>query len=431
MMKTFSFADSIYGQISMDRDLSSLVTLPVLQRLRHIRLSNIDSLNMPGISNLSRFEHAVGVGHLATQLGMNNRLSHEDRLALAASALLHDWAITSFGHLIEEALQYVGTGFDHEHRLYEIITGDHLEETGGIGRQILYGRQTNIQPWAQQVVGTERADEWLLHITEYILGRGRFGKLICGDIDLDNIDGVFRMAFHMGLPIDRESPLRLASAIVDVMQPTCEPVFRRTAKSDIAQWVATRQEVYERLMLANFDFIGKLMILYAAVSALENGEIESPDWNLTDDQLLHRLCNSSTKEVRDTAVRWRVGELWDATPLYWMHGGRPKFPELRAFARELSVTLSRPCFAYAIKDKRHRLLSIQFDDGTQEQLGTESTQWLIGVGSPTRKPFRASEIETIIQSTESYFRTSLISVADAPWSKVQGGDEKGCLLQVK
>ena len=144
-MKTLSFADSIYGQISVDDDISLLIKLPVLQRLRHVRLSNIDSLNMPGIANLSRYEHAIGVGHLATQLGMNYRLSREDRLALSASALLHDWAITSFGHLVEEAFQYVGTGFDHEHRLYEIIAGEGLEEIGGINRQIIHGRQANVR----------------------------------------------------------------------------------------------------------------------------------------------------------------------------------------------------------------------------------------------------------------------------------------------
>ena len=283
-------------------------------------------------------------------------------------------------------------------------------------------------PWAQQIVGTDRADEWLSQVTEYIQGQGRFGRLICGDMDLDNIDGVFRMGFHMGLPIDRECPLRLAKAVVDVMQPNGEPVFRRSAETDIAQWVTTRREVYERLMLASLDFIGKLMILYAAVSALESGEIESPDWSLTDDQFLQRLLASSTKEVKDTTTRWRVGELWDATPLYWMHGRRPDFLEMRAFSKSLSDNLSRPCFAYAIKDKRSRLLNIHFDDGAQDQFGAESLQWLIGVGSPTRKPFKASEIDSVIRYAESYFNTSVISLADTAWSKVQAGDEEDCLL---
>ena len=428
MTRTMSFTDSLYGQISLDNDVSTLILLPVLQRLRHVRLSNIDSLNMPGIANLSRFEHAIGVGHLATQLGMYSRLSRKDRLALSASAFLHDWTITSFGHLIEEAFQYVGTEFDHEQRFYEIVTGEGLKEIGGVDKQILHGRQAGLKQWAHQIVPKDQADQWLLEITEYIQGRGRFGRLISGDIDLDNIDGVFRMGFHMGLPIDRDCPVRLVRAIVDVMQPDGDPVFRSSAKTDIAEWVTTRQAVYERLMLADLDFIGKLMLLYAVVLALEKGEFEGADWGLTDDKLLQLLVSSSTQEVKDTATRWRVGELWDATPLYWMHGQRPSFPEMRAFSRELSASLCRPCFAYAIKDKRNRLLSIHFDDGTQDQFGTESMQWLIGVGSPRRKQFKASETDNIISFAESYFNTSRISAVVAPWSTMRGGDDEECLL---
>ena len=429
-MKTLTFSDSIYGEISVDEDLSSLVMVPVLQRLRHVRLSNIDSLNMPGIANLSRFDHALGVGHLATRIGMYNGLSREDRLALSASALLHDWAITPFGHLVEEAFQYldIEKGFDHEHRLYEIVIGEGLEEIGGINRQILYGRQANIKPWAQRMVGTDNADEWLFQITEFIQGRGRFGRLICGDIDLDNIDGVFRMAYHMGLPIDRECPLRLAKAVVDVVRPNGWPVFQNSARADIAHWVTTRQDVYGRLMLADLDFVDKLMILYATVSAIESGEIENLDWGLIDDQLLERLLSSSKEEIRDTTKRWRVGELWDVTPLYWMHGRRPDFSEVRAFSESLSAELCRPCFAYAIKDKRNRLLNIRFDDGTENQLGTESMQWLIGVGSPARKRFKKSDIKTITQFAESHFHTSVIAIADTPWSKIQDRDEEECLL---
>ena len=427
-MKSMCLTDSMYGQFSVESDMESLVRLPVLQRLRHVRLSNIDSLNMPGIANLSRYEHALGVGHLASQLGINKRLSRNDRIALAASALLHDWAITSFGHLVEEAFQYVGTAFDHEHRLFEIIAGEGLEEVGGINRQIIHGRQTNLRSWAQQTVGADQADEWLFQITNYIQGQGRFGKLICGDIDLDNIDGVFRMGLHMGLAIDRQCPLRLAKAVVDVVRPNGEPVFRRSAQTDIATWVTVRWQVYQRLMLSSLDFIGKLMILYATVLALENGEIESPDWNLTDDQFLQRLLSSPTRQVSDTTARWRVGELWDVTPLYWMHGQRPDFFEVRAFSKSLSDNLSRTCFAYAIKDKRNRLLNVHFDDGEADQFGTESLQWLIGVGSPTRRPFRASELQTVVHHAESYFNTSVISLADTPWSEVQTGDEEGCLL---
>lgn len=419
--------DSLYGEITLDKDISSLVRLPVLQRLRHVRLSNIDSLNIPGIANLSRYEHVLGVNHLAGQLGFYNRLSREDRLALSASALLHDWAITSFGHLVEEAFKYVDTGFDHENQLYKIIMGEDQEEIGGVERQILFGRQTKLRVWGRKVVGPDRADEFLEAITNYIRGRGRFGRLICGDIDLDNIDSVFRMAYHMGLAVDRECPLRLGRSILDVGGENGYPVFRRSAEPDIVQWLSTRHAVYERLMLADADFAGKLMILYATVLAFEAGEIGKPDWSLTDDGLLQRLLTSGG-EGKETAKRWLTGELWDKTPLYWMAGRRPDFPEVLSFSRELSSALSRTCFAYCIKDKRDRLLKIRFEDGASEELGTDSLQWLFAVGSPVRRPFKVAEVDAVIDLAQMYFSTSVISVAREPGLGKHVGDEQRCLL---
>ncbi len=97
--------DTLYGRVVLDDDMMKLSATPVIQRLRHVRLSNINSIDMPGIANLSRYEHVLGVCYLAGQVGFLGTLNRHDRTVLAASALLHDWAITSFGHLVEEAFQ--------------------------------------------------------------------------------------------------------------------------------------------------------------------------------------------------------------------------------------------------------------------------------------------------------------------------------------
>src|ERR1700730_108718 len=259
-----SFLDPLYGSIGFDESLSDLIRRPVVQRLRHVRLSNIDSIDMPCIANLSRFEHVIGVAHLASEVGFRSSLGHLDDLILRGAATLHDWAITSFGHLVEEALQYVETRFDHEQRLREILTGKSHDEIMGIDLQILEGRQTGIREWARKVAGSDR-DNLLLGIMEHIRGAGCMGRVIAGDIDLDNIDNLFRMAFHMGLSFDRATPKRLARAITGVTGDTGEPVFHVTAEPDINAWLQARLNVYENLMLAERDFVGKLMILFATV----------------------------------------------------------------------------------------------------------------------------------------------------------------------
>jgi len=405
-----SFLDPLYGSVEFDESLADLVGRPVIQRLRHVRLSNIDSIDIPSIANLSRFEHVIGVAHLATQVGFRAGLTRFDDLVLRGSALLHDWAITSFGHLVEEALQYVGTGFDHEERFMEIVVGKSQDEVMGIDLQILEGRQTGIRDWARKVAGSD-ADKLMRGIMGHIRGDGRMGRVIAGDIDLDNIDNLFRMAFHMGVSVDRTTPKRLAKAMIGITGEPGEPVFQVAAESDIHSWRQARREVYTNLMLAERDFVGKLMILSATVQAYEAGELKSSDWNRVDHDFLVRLLGSENKDVRDTAQRWVTGELWDCTPLRWLSGNRPSYSELLKFSKALGDVLGRPCFAYGIKDKRDRRLITVFDDGSRREYGQNARQWLLGIGSSKRMAFRSREIERVFDFARNFFNADVIGPA--------------------
>ena len=417
------FLDPLYGRVVFDDALLALVRTATVQRLRHVRLSNIDSLDIPAIANLSRFEHILGVAHLSGQVGFRVGLNPHDYLVLRAAALLHDWAITSFGHLVEEALQYMGTRFDHEEKLRLILAGQDADEIGGADLQILAGRETKLRDWARRFGRGD--DNALLHdVMMHIRGRGRMGRAIAGDIDLDNIDSVFRMAFHMGLDVDRDTPRRLASAMVAVNPDRGEPIFRRSAEDDIERWRRTRAEVYEHLMLAERDFTGKLMMLYATVRAYEAGEITSGAWYLVDHEFLMKLLNSETPDVVDTVQRWVVGELWDRTPLRWMSGERPDYPSILAFSRDITAALGRHCFAYAIKDKRDRRLSVAYDDGTRAGYGETSKQWLLGVGGSRREPFSAADTKRIFYHAQAAFGTQFIATAE----RRDGKEVQGCLF---
>lgn len=407
-----SLLDPLYGRIDFDDALTALVRTPAVQRLRHVRLSNIDSVDIPAIANLSRFEHVLGVAHLAGEVGFRSSLSTHDSLVLRASALLHDWAITSFGHLVEEALQYVGTRFDHAEKLGQLLSSPDSGEIGGADLQILVGRETKLREWARKF-GRDGGVELLHDVMEHIRGKGRMGHVIAGDIDLDNIDNVFRMAFHMGLDVDRGVPRRLAKAMVALNPERGEPVFRRSTgtETDIQRWRSTRRSVYEHLMLSERDFTGKLMMLFATVRAYEADEITSSDWALVDHEFVVRLLGSKEPEVVDTVQRWIAGELWERTPLQWMSGDRPDYPSLLTFSRELTETLGRPCFAYAIKDKRDRRLSIAYDDGTRAHYGDTPKQWLLGVGGSRREAFNTADVRKILGRAQEAFHTQLIGDA--------------------
>jgi HD superfamily phosphohydrolase len=393
---TRAFIDPLYGSIGLNEHLQSLAQKPIVQRLRHVRLSNIDSIDIPSIANLSRFEHVLGVAHLSTLLGLRASLSRDDVLILDASALLHDWAITSFGHLIEEALQYVGTGFSHEQLLRKIMLGDAEHEVLGADLQILLGRGAGLREWARSV-SNQNETAVIRGIMDFIRGDGSLGRIIAGDIDIDNIDNVYRMAYHMGLRVDFAIPERLARSLVGVTQGNREPIFRKEARAFIVAWQEARRSVYENLMLAERDFVGKLMLIFATVRAFQEREIRPEDWRMFDQQFIGRLLASPLREVRETVERWMVGELWAATPLLWFNGKRPDYPQLLNLSSNLSSALSRTCFVYGIKDKRERSISAHFDNGERESFGKNSNQWLLGAGSPVRKPFTHKDIKTLIE----------------------------------
>src|SRR5215471_18021204 len=90
MADAYAIFDPLYGPIEFSPEMAELIAAPIVQRLRGIRLSNIDSVAMPGLAGVTRFEHSLGVLHIASRTRASFALSEGDRLVLQAAALLHD-----------------------------------------------------------------------------------------------------------------------------------------------------------------------------------------------------------------------------------------------------------------------------------------------------------------------------------------------------
>ncbi|HEV2740572.1 MAG TPA: hypothetical protein VGU66_18575 [Candidatus Elarobacter sp.] len=414
----FSFFDALYGEVELPAALGDLARMPVVQRLRDIRLSNIDSLSMPGISNISRYEHALGSAFLASSIGRGSQLTDNDLIMLGATALLHDAAITGFGHLVEEALQYFDTGFDHEKKLAVLLSSSDKAHLGGVNFQIFQGRQSGIQPWAQRVFGSS-SPACIAEIIDGLRGHGRWGPYISSDLDLDNLDNLVRIAYHMGLAVDREMPVRIARGITpDSASGT--PVFADATIAYIGDWVQLRHAVYTKLMLSKVDFVGKSMLLYAVTTAYSNGDlgIREQAWTLTDRDLINHLLSSPDPEVSRTVQAWLLSELWPLADLFWFGGEPPSFPMVKAFCVFASAELDRPCFAYRIRDKRVRRISIRVASGGVVELGVNPDRWLLGVVSRKREPFSRREIDRLREVASEFFEATFIGLADAPQLEV-------------
>jgi len=122
-------------------------------------------------------------------------------------------------------------------------------------------------------------------------------KLISDSIDLDNIDNVFRMAYHMGITFRREAPIQLAQMMY-ISDGTV--IFEENAKTYLEEWYSVRQKVYKFLLLNPQEFSGKYMlteamdVLFECISQ-DKAQGHDIKWNYTDYELMEEL--NELKEV--------------------------------------------------------------------------------------------------------------------------------------
>ena len=165
--------DSVHDHIRIDGVAGALLDTPELQRLRNVRQLGTVSLVYPS-ANHTRFEHSLGVYHLACealeQLGVSGRRAER----VHAAALLHDVGHGPFSHNLEP-LVHRRTGRYHDD-VRELLDG------GAVGEVL---RDHDLEPDA---------------VAALIAGEGRFGQLVSGELDVDRMDYLVRDAHHTGVP---------------------------------------------------------------------------------------------------------------------------------------------------------------------------------------------------------------------------------------
>jgi HD superfamily phosphohydrolase len=108
MRRTTVLRDSIWGDIELGDHELALIDTPAFQRLRGVRQLGFTDLVFPGAHH-TRFEHSLGVAHLAGRAVERLRglagapaIAAADERAFLAAALLHDVGHYPFSHAVEE-----------------------------------------------------------------------------------------------------------------------------------------------------------------------------------------------------------------------------------------------------------------------------------------------------------------------------------------
>jgi HD superfamily phosphohydrolase len=254
-MKTIK--DSVHDHINIDGLAMDLLDTSTVQRLRHIKQLGTVSLVYPS-ANHTRFEHSIGVYHLACKVTDNLEAPSHMANHIRAAAMLHDVGHSPYSHNIETLLNHK-TGFKHED------IGDLL---------------TN--PPLSNVLDKHELDAKI--IADLILGKGRYGQIISSSIDVDRMDYLSRDAHHTGVPyglIDHGRLVRELRFIDD--QLVLSEGNIQTAESLLLARALMGPTVYNHHVAR----ISKSILRRATELLLDSNAITVPDLRNMDDHDLH------------------------------------------------------------------------------------------------------------------------------------------------
>jgi len=206
-MKWFEIRDPVYGFIEFNEWEKDIVNHPIFQRLRRIRQLSLTDMIYPGAMH-TRFEHSLGVMHLATKIfesitkkEENKRLLKDELMyeeegikrdwqLVRLAALLHDVGHAPFSHASEELFPInpeTQKHFKHEDYTVAIIRGP-LKDT--IEKHPI-NRNYNIT-----------ADE----VADLIMGNPKtlrkrifWKQIISSQLDADRGDYLLRDSLHIGV----------------------------------------------------------------------------------------------------------------------------------------------------------------------------------------------------------------------------------------
>ncbi|MFB6198648.1 MAG: HD domain-containing protein [Halobacteriaceae archaeon] len=364
--------DSIHNHIELCELAKDLLDLPVVQRLRHIKQLSTVRLVYPS-ANHTRFEHSLGVYHLASRATRNLEVSSDDARAVRAAALLHDIGHGPYGHQTEPVIQRRLNR--HHDEVSELLTSsrasDVLDDHG---------------------VSTSR-------IVELIAGEGALGEIVSGELDVDRADYLVRDAHHTGVPygtIDHGRLLRAYSIVGDKLVLTEGNIA--TAESILVARALMNATVYRH----HVSRIAGTMLERAVERLLNTGDVDLETFaRMTDDQLMAALRECpDTVEMANRLAERRLFKraIWASHEETKDHAIDLSHKRTRELEREIATLVDISADKILIDSPRIQYMpesSAQVTvDGEHSRLGKHSplvegldaaarAQWRLGVYTPS------------------------------------------------
>ena len=220
--KTYEVRCPVYGFVKLSDWEWQVIAQPAYQRLRRIRQLAWTDYVFPGAMH-TRFEHSLGVMHMATMLyegiaersigvlhsdlGYNNDGIKRHKSLIRLAALLHDVGHSPFSHAAEELFPFQGSEaierYKHEQYSAAIVRRDFADVIRDHPLNTNYGFT---------------ADD----VADLLEGRPEAGNalfwrdLIDGQLDADRMDYLLRDLLHSGVGYGRYDWQRLVHTVAAV-----------------------------------------------------------------------------------------------------------------------------------------------------------------------------------------------------------------------
>jgi uncharacterized protein len=280
-MTAITIRDPLWDTIHVDAVARRVIDTAAFQRLRYIRQLGHAHLVYPGATH-TRFDHAVGVYHLARRAlrvleerGELGVVDPVDCRVMPLAALLHDIGHYPFSHALEELEA------DRLPGHHEALVGRFLRDPA------LAAALADVAPDAA------------VRIEDLIRGRSRspLQGLVSGSLDLDKIEYLKRDARFCGVPYGEVDVDRLLHALTLLPDPAgggVEIGVREKGLAALESLLFAKYQMFRNVYWHHAVRAATVLYKRLVSDALESGLVTGDDLvGATDEGLMHMLAERS------------------------------------------------------------------------------------------------------------------------------------------
>lgn len=287
MAKVFEFRCPVHGFIEVDDWERGIIAQPAFQRLRRIRQLGWTDYIYPGAMH-TRFEHSLGVMHVATRIydaivarsadvlksdfGYNEDGLRRDRRLVRLAALLHDLGHGPFSHAAEDLLPVRSDNERFGHEDYSAAVVRHLLKDSIDDHPANGNYGIKAEDVAAFLEGSAKIPKVLF-----------WRELITGQMDADRMDYLLRDSLHLGVRYGTYDLDRLVNTVCAVpgTKDGGEDLVPRIGVTE-GGWHAAESLILARYYMFTQVYFHKTRVAYdhhvgeALREVLPNGSFPNP-----------------------------------------------------------------------------------------------------------------------------------------------------------